>query len=54
MNINNTFCKKCKLYKKVNSPCIEGRGNPSAPILLLGEGPGETEDRQAQVFVGRS
>ena len=29
-----------------------GNGNPDADIMLIGEGPGETEDRTGNVFVG--
>ena len=31
-----------------------GRGNRGAPILLIGEGPGESEDLQGLPFVGRA
>jgi DNA polymerase len=30
------------------------RGDPRAPVLVIGEGPGADEDRQGQPFVGRS
>jgi DNA polymerase len=30
------------------------RGEPRAPVLVIGEGPGADEDRQGQPFVGRS
>ncbi len=29
-------------------------GNPEAPLMLIGEAPGEQEDRQGKPFVGRS
>lgn len=29
-------------------------GNPAAPVLILGEAPGDEEDRQGRPFVGRS
>ena len=54
MNPKNTFCRKCKLYTKVKSPCIEGRGDLSAPVLILGETMGKTEDELGNVFVGKS
>jgi DNA polymerase len=30
------------------------RGEPSAPLMVIGEGPGQDEDRQGQPFVGRA
>lgn len=36
-----------------NRPAF-GRGNPTAPILIIGEAPGPEEDAQGQPFVGKS
>lgn len=33
---------------------VFARGNPSAPLMVIGEGPGADEDRQGLPFVGRS
>jgi DNA polymerase len=33
---------------------VPGEGNPSAEVVLVGEAPGEEEDRQGRPFVGRS
>jgi DNA polymerase len=33
---------------------VWGRGNSVAPLLLIGEAPGEDEDREGSPFVGRS
>ena len=33
---------------------VFGRGNPSAPILVIGEGPGAEEDAQGMPFVGKA
>lgn len=33
---------------------VPGEGNPQAEIVLVGEAPGEEEDRQGRPFVGRS
>jgi DNA polymerase len=30
------------------------RGDPAAPLMVIGEGPGQDEDRQGQPFVGRA
>lgn len=46
-----TDCKKCKLGTTRTNVVI-GRGNINAPIMLVGEGPGEQEDLQGRAFVG--
>lgn len=51
---HNTICEKCGLWKECKHPCIEGRGDLSAKLLVLGEGPGENEDLQGLPFVGSS
>lgn len=33
---------------------VPGEGNPNARVVLIGEAPGEEEDRQGRPFVGRS
>lgn len=33
---------------------VPGEGNPTADVVLVGEAPGEEEDRQGRPFVGRS
>lgn len=46
-------CKKCELCKsRIN--VVFGEGNPSAELMIIGEGPGRDEDEQARPFVGRS
>jgi uracil-DNA glycosylase len=44
-------CTKCSLNNKRTNVVI-GRGNINAPMMLIGEGPGEQEDLQGQPFVG--
>ena len=34
--------------------CIRDRGNPSAELMFIGEGPGRDEDLQGRPFVGRA
>jgi DNA polymerase len=36
------------------SQAVFFRGDPAAPIIVIGEGPGAEEDRQGQPFVGRA
>lgn len=44
-------CIKCGLGKTRTNIVIE-RGSRTAPLMLIGEGPGEQEDRQGKPFVG--
>lgn len=44
-------CTRCKLHRGRNS-IVFGAGSPSARLVFVGEGPGESEDRQGIPFVG--
>ena len=44
-------CMRCGLGKTRTNIVIE-RGSRNAPLMLIGEGPGEQEDRQGKPFVG--
>jgi DNA polymerase len=46
-------CQRCALAQS-RTQTVFGRGNPQAPWLLIGEGPGEEEDKQGLPFVGRA
>ena len=46
-------CRRCALAETRNNAVI-GRGNPNAPILFVGEGPGRHEDEQGIPFVGQA
>ena len=46
-------CNKCELSKTRNNVVV-GRGNEKAPIMFIGEGPGEQEDQTGDAFVGRA
>jgi uracil-DNA glycosylase len=46
-------CTRCRLCEK-RSNIVFGVGNPSAPLMFIGEGPGVDEDRQGEPFVGRA
>jgi uracil-DNA glycosylase family 4 len=47
------ICPLCRLSKsRVNA--VPGEGNKRAEIMLVGEAPGGTEDRQGRPFVGRA
>ncbi len=46
-------CTRCELYLK-RTQAVLGGGNPFSELMLIGEGPGEEEDRQGVPFVGKS
>jgi DNA polymerase len=46
-------CTRCKLSRS-RSTIVFGSGSPTARVLVVGEGPGEEEDRQGKPFVGRA
>lgn len=46
-------CLSCSIAEKRNN-VVFGEGNPASPLVLVGEGPGETEDHTGRPFVGRA
>lgn len=44
----------CPLRGMGASQSVFGRGDPNAPVMVIGEGPGADEDRLGQPFVGRA
>ncbi|MBR0221150.1 MAG: uracil-DNA glycosylase [Synergistaceae bacterium] len=47
------ICEKCGLCKTRNKVVI-GEGKLNSSLMLVGEGPGEDEDRTGRPFVGRA
>ena len=47
------ICLKCRL-SQTRTQTVFGEGDVDAPILFIGEGPGETEDKTGRPFVGRA
>ncbi len=45
-------CQRCELAA-TRTQVVFGTGNPNARVMLVGEGPGENEDRKGEPFVGR-
>ena len=45
-------CTRCGLHEG-RTNVVFGMGNPGAPVMFVGEGPGEHEDLQGEPFVGR-
>ena len=46
-------CTKCRLAQ-TRSKAVPGEGRPDTEVVLVGEGPGQTEDQQGRPFVGRA
>jgi uracil-DNA glycosylase family 4 len=46
-------CTACDLSEK-RTNVVFGEGNPNSPLVIIGEGPGETEDKTGRPFVGRA
>ena len=44
----------CPLRGMGATQAVFGRGDPNAPVLIIGEGPGADEDRAGQPFVGKA
>lgn len=47
-------CTKCPDLVANRTHTVLHSGNPTAKILMLGEAPGQDEDEQGEVFVGRA
>src|SRR4051812_49766849 len=45
------ICQRCPLYKNATQ-AVAGEGPKSASMMLVGEQPGDQEDRAGQPFVG--
>jgi uracil-DNA glycosylase len=46
-------CTRCEL-SRTRTNVVFGEGNPGAPLVFVGEGPGENEDATGRPFVGRA
>lgn len=46
-------CRKCEIGS-IRRQAVYGEGDPSAAVMVIGEGPGETEDKLGRPFVGRA
>jgi uracil-DNA glycosylase family 4 len=46
-------CTRCELHRS-RTEAVPGEGPMQAEIMLIGEGPGATEDKQGRPFVGAS
>lgn len=48
-----TSCQRCPL-SATRTSVVFGEGNPDAPLMIVGEGPGDKEDLTGRPFVGRA
>ena len=48
-----SVCVACDLHEN-RTNVVFGEGNASSPLVIVGEGPGETEDKTGRPFVGRA
>ena len=46
-------CLRCDLHE-TRTQGVPGEGSPQAKLMIVGEGPGETEDAMGRPFVGRA
>jgi uracil-DNA glycosylase family 4 len=46
-------CTSCALSERRNN-VVFGEGDPHSPLVLVGEGPGDQEDKTGRPFVGRA
>lgn len=53
-NLPDGNCEKCQLFQTCKSPYMKSNGADDPVVLLIGEAPGEIEDREGIPFVGRS
>ena len=44
-------CRLCPLYGQIRNK-VPGQGDRNAPLMLIGEGPGQVEDEEGLAFVG--
>src|SRR5438552_7617158 len=44
-------CRRCELWEGATQ-AVEGEGAPRAAIMLVGEQPGNDEDREGHPFIG--
>lgn len=45
-------CKSCELHSKRTKSVVTSKGPDTAPIMLLGEGPGLVEEAMSEPFLG--
>ncbi|MEQ1935111.1 MAG: uracil-DNA glycosylase, partial [Fimbriimonadaceae bacterium] len=51
--VQASTCTRCNLSERRRN-VVFGEGNPSSPLVLVGEGPGDKEDETGRPFVGKA
>jgi uracil-DNA glycosylase family protein len=46
-------CRNCGLHER-RTTVVFGEGDPASPLMLVGEGPGDNEDKSGRPFVGKA
>jgi DNA polymerase len=46
-------CTRCRLHEG-RTRAVPGEGHPGTEVVMVGEAPGQTEDREGRPFVGRA
>lgn len=54
MKLRNPNCQRCPLHETARTVCVGGDGPIDAEVVVIGEAPGDEEDRSGRPFVGRS
>lgn len=54
VELYDSHCQKCDLHRTCRTVCVPARSTEGADILLIGEAPGEAEDRMGKVFIGQA
>lgn len=54
MSLRNSKCKLCDMHRSARHVCLMGVGPSNARVMLLGESPGEEEDKQGIPFIGKA
>lgn len=55
MSKRNPCCTKCSLSNSaIHNKCVWGRGEDEAPIMIIGEAPGASEDLNGMPFCGEA
>lgn len=52
--VQQSKCAACPRLVQHRTQVVQGRGNPEARVVVVGEGPGEEEDKSGRPFVGRA
>lgn len=53
LQLQANTCIDCSIALRRNN-VVFGEGNPCSPLVLVGEGPGDEEDKTGRPFVGRA